>query len=80
VITDGVNGLLCEAPEPLVIADRILLAVRDLDLRARIATAARAYAQAYFGADRMASDFGNILRRCLLAPTAGRGAREGEDR
>jgi glycosyltransferase involved in cell wall biosynthesis len=67
VITDGVNGLLCEAPEPLVIADRILLAVRDLDLRARIATAARAHAYDNFGADRMASDFGDILRRCLTS-------------
>ncbi|HWF51436.1 MAG TPA: glycosyltransferase [Solirubrobacteraceae bacterium] len=80
VITDSVNGLLCDAPEPRQIAERILVAARDRELRTRIATAARAHAQACFAADRMASDFGNILRRCLLSPNGGRRAREEADR
>jgi len=80
VITDGVNGLLCDAPEPLELADRILLAVRDRELRARITTAARAHAQAHFGADRMASDFGDIVRRCVITPAPRQRLRKRERR
>jgi glycosyltransferase involved in cell wall biosynthesis len=65
VLEDGKNCLLLETGEPLELAERIGQCLRDEELRARLGTAARAFAEESFSWPRSAARLLRFYERTL---------------
>ena len=65
IITDGENGLLCDPYSPDSIAEKILLLMKDPDLRQRLGCNARTKAEREFSIDVLIQKNIDFYHRCL---------------
>lgn len=65
VITHDLTGLLCDRPDPALLAEAICALLEAPDRAARIADAARDMVSAQFSSRRMAEDFVGMLADCV---------------
>lgn len=75
VVTDGVNGLLIDSPDPALLADHISTLIDDAGLRARLGKAGRQAYEQKFGMPTMLNALENYfgtIARAKTAPAASR--------
>ena len=68
VIEDGVDGLLCDPMDPASIADALIRALTDPDLRERLSTNARARAVESYSISRLVDRNLEFYRSCVGQP------------
>jgi glycosyltransferase involved in cell wall biosynthesis len=64
VLSDGVSGLLCNPRDPASIASRVIAALRDGALRARLGSAARRRAVLDFSLEAMTRRYLDFYEAC----------------
>ena len=64
-VVDRVNGFLVPPRDPAAIADKILLLLRNEDLRRRMGQASRERFLKYYTLDRWANDMARVFREVL---------------
>ena len=76
VLTDGVEGLLCDPRDPVALAGAIRRCLEDAGLRRRLAQAARLRAERCYSIDRLVEVNEAFYARCVAKHrSAGRGPR-----